>query len=196
MTSDVEITQVLLAARSGDREALDHAYGAVYDELRRIARSQLRRQAGGTLDTTALVHEAYLKLVDAERVGATDRAHFFALAARAMRQILVDAFRKRSAAKRGGADTPLPLEDDLVPAPERGEQILALDGALHGLADVDPRLARVVELKFFGGMQYDEIATVLDLSPRTARRDWLKAKGWLATALAEGSPRPEPNGPG
>jgi RNA polymerase sigma factor (TIGR02999 family) len=163
--NDVEITQVLLDARQGDRGALDRAYAAVYDELRRIARAQLRRQAGASLDTTALVHEVYLKLIDADRFGASDRAHFLALAARAMRQILVDAFRRRSADKRGGPEAPLPLDDDLVPLPKQGARLLELDDALRRLAGVDERLARVVELKFFGGMGYDEIATVLSVSP-------------------------------
>jgi len=180
---DGDITQILLAAQRGDSEAMERLWEKVYDELRRIARAQLHRSPGGTLDTNALVHEAYLKLVDADRLSASDRAHFFALSARAMRQIVVDHFRRRVAAKRGGDQAPLPIEEHLVAAPERGEEILALDDALTRLGERDPRLARVVECKFFGGMEYEEIADVVRSSARTVRRDWLKAKAWLAGAL-------------
>ena len=180
-----EIISGLSGTGEVDRATAEDLFPVVYDELRRLAKGYMSRETPGhTLQPTALVHEAYLKLVDADRLEARDRSHFLALAARAMRQILVDAFRRRSAAKRGSAQTPLQIEDGLLAAPERGGQILELDAALRRLAEVDSRLARVVELKFFGGLQHDEIATVLGVSTRTARRDWMKAKAWLAVEIA------------
>jgi len=178
-----DITQMLLDARRGNAEAVDSLYHEVYDELRRLARVQLRRISGGTLSTTALVHEAYLKLFDEARVGLKDRNHFFALSARVMRQILVDHFRRGRAAKRGGAVAPLELRDGEVPVDARSDVLLALDEALSRLADLNKRLSQVVEYKFFGGMTQEQIADVLGLSERTVRSDWLKAKAWLARAL-------------
>ncbi len=180
---DDDITRMLLDARQGDEGAQERLFAGVYDQLRRLARAQLRRQPGSSMVTTALVHEAFVKLVDGKRVEASDRVHFFALSAHAMRQVLVDAYRRRAAAKRGGAESHLPLEEGLIQAPARGEEILALDEALEGLAEVDPRLVRVVECKFFGGMEHQEIGEALGVSKRTVRRDWLKAKGLLSRAL-------------
>ena len=178
-----EITALLQAARDGDGAALDLAFERVYAELRSVARAQLKRAPGRSLDTTSLIHDAYLKLAAHERIGARDRSHFLALSARAMRQILVDAFRHRSAAKRGGGEAAVPLIDGLDAASEPGSQVLELSDALDRLAHHDRRLSRVVECKFFGGMSYEEIGQALDVAPRTARRDWFKAKAWLSTEM-------------
>ena len=174
-----------------DAAALERVLPLVYGELRRIARRELRRERSDhTLSTTALVNEAYLKLVDQTRAGWTNRAHFLAVAAQAMRRILVDYARRHRAAKRGGAQRPLTL-DDAAPggdaatvADERAELLVALDGALTQLAELDPRLARVVECRFFGGLTEQETAAALGITDRTVRRDWVKAKGWLYQALA------------
>lgn len=181
-----DTTQLLIDAQQGDQRALDDLYDHVYEELHQMAHYQLRRgQEGHTLNTTALVHEAYLKLFDQTRVGVQDRAHFFALSARAMRQILVDHFRRNQAQKRGGDRTVFRFIDGQVPAQVRGEVLLALDEALKRLAQLNERLARVVEYKFFGGMTQDEIGKVLGLTARTVRSDWRKAKAWLAHELRE-----------
>ena len=181
-----DLTGQLLRAREGDGAALDRVYEALYQELRTVARAQLARHRRGTLNTGALVHESYLRLVDQTRVDLESRTHFLALSARAMRQILVDYFRRGSAEKRGGGEAPLPLAEDLVAGEDRGGQILALDEALTRLAEQDSRLVSVVELKFFGGMSYDEIAENLGVAPRTVRRDWFKAKAWLTVELTDG----------
>ncbi len=181
-----DITGLLLAWRGGDGSAFDRLFPLVYAELRRIAHRQLgRERSDHTLGTTALVHEAYLKLVDQTRAQITDRAHFFAVAARAMRRILVDYARRHRAAKRGGAATSVSLDETTVVADQRADALLALDEALMRLADVDDRLSRVVECRFFGGLTEDETADALGITARTVRRDWVKAKGWLAHALRE-----------
>ncbi len=179
-----EITVILQAARGGDEAALEVLYPQVYQELRKLARRQLDRLKGGTLQTTELVHEAYLRLCDQTKVGASDRVHFFAISARAMRQVLIDHFRRRQAVKRSSNDRALTLDEGLIPVAERGRVLLDLDHALEQLAELSPRLARVVELKFFGGMTEDEIGIALDLSARTVRNDWRKAKAWLSRELA------------
>lgn len=182
-----ETTRLLRAARRGDPGAADGLYRRVYSDLRRIAHAQLRRhggpRAGSGLQTTALIHEAYLKLADVEQLDARDRAHFLSLSARAMRQVLVDHYRRRTAQKRGDGVDVMPLAEHLVPSPRPGDRILALDEALARLAEEDARLARVVECKFFAGMTYDEIGAALGMAARSARRDWAKAKGWLAAAV-------------
>ena len=178
-----DITALLIRAREGDGGAFDRVYEALYSELRRIARAQLRRHQRGTLNTGALINESYLKLVDQSRIDLESRSHFLALSARAMRQILVDHFRRKAAVKRGGPEAALPLDEGLVAGEERGDQLLALDEALTLLGRQDERLASVVEMKFFGGMSYDEIAASLDIAPRTVRRDWFKAKAWLSLEL-------------
>lgn len=182
---EVDVTRLLIRVREGDGEALDRVYEVLYQELRRVARAQLRRHKRGTLNTSALINESYLKLVDRARIDLEGRTHFLALSARAMRQILVDYFRRKSAAKRGGPGEAMPFAEDLVAAEERGDQLLALDQALTRLARHDDRLASVVEMKFFGGMSYDEIASRLGIAPRTARRGWFKAKAWLVLELGE-----------
>jgi RNA polymerase sigma factor (TIGR02999 family) len=181
-----EITEQLVACRAGDREALDRLFEMVYERLRRIARGQLGR--GGrpdVLDTTSLVHEAFLKLVDGERADWNDRVHFFSVASRAMRHIVIDVARARRRAKRGGGLVPVELRESQVHLPARRVDLLDLDRALDRLAELDPRLARLVELRFFGGLSEAEAAATLGLSERTLRRDWLKAKAVLATLLDE-----------
>jgi RNA polymerase sigma factor (TIGR02999 family) len=180
MTAPPDTTQLLLDARAGDRAAFDRLFAHVYDELRQIAHQRLRRyRPGETLDTTALVHEAYLKLVDQSRSEWRDRAHFFALASRAMRFVLVDYARARTAQKRGGRRSDLPLDAVQVAADDRAADLLALTDALERLSGVHPRLGEIVEYRFFGGLTFDEIAEVTGLSVPTARRDWTRARAWL-----------------
>lgn len=171
----------------GEGDALDALFPLVYGELHRIARRQLRRQpAGHTLNTTALVHEAYLKLIHAERVEWQDRAHFYALSARAMRQILLNYARDRQALKRGGDHHRITFTDDFAVAHQRAVALLDLDAALTEMADLDERMSRVVELRFFGGLSEAEIGHVLGISERTVRREWRQARAWLTRALVGG----------
>jgi RNA polymerase sigma factor (TIGR02999 family) len=179
------ITDLLLELRSGDRTALDRLFPLVYEELRRVAHRQLHAERQEhTLGTTGLVHEAYLRLVDQNRVEYRDRRHFFALAARAMRRVLVDYARRYRAQKRGGATRPVSLDEGALPAAERADNVLALDEALTRLAEFDARLSQVVECRFFGGYSEEEIAEVVGVDPRTVRRDWVKAKSWLSRELS------------
>ena len=180
-----DITRNLQAARAGDAAALEELYGQVYEELRTLARRQLRRLRGGPLQTTEVVNEAYLRLCKQVELGVEDRAHFWAISAQAMRRVLIDHFRSRSAQKRGGTDCPLTLDEGRVPVADRGAVLLDLDEALERLAVMSPRLARVVELKFFGGMTEKEIGVALEVSERTVRGDWRKAKAWLSRELSE-----------
>jgi len=179
------VTEILQQARGGDRQAMDRLVSLVYDELHALARRKLAfEQPGHTLQTTALVHEAYLKLIDQTRVDWQNRTHFFAVAALAMRRILVNHAEGRRAAKRGGAVVPLELEEAhaaAVTVPD--DRILALDEALTRLAQFNERGARVVEYRFFGGLGYDEIATIMGLSPVTVRRAWETARAWLKREL-------------
>ena len=186
MGTEDDITGLLLAWRAGDRGALDRLFPLVYQELGRIAHRQLgRERPDHTLGTTALVHEAYLKLVDQTRARWENRAQFFAVAARAMRRILVDYARRHGALKRGGAAAQVSLSDATLVADQRADALVALDEALTRLAAVDERLCRVVECRFFGGLTEEETAEALELTARTVRRDWVKAKGWLHQALKE-----------
>jgi RNA polymerase sigma factor (TIGR02999 family) len=183
-----DITDALVALRHGAPDALDRLTPLVYEELRKIAHRQLgAERSGHTLSTTALVHEAYLKLVDQTRAQWSDRAQFFAIAARAMRRILVDYARRHKALRRGGAQSPLSLEDledsDAIAAAERADEFVALDEALERLTALDERLARVVECRFFAGLTEAETAEVLGVTPRTVARDWVKARGWLYQEL-------------
>ena len=166
------------------------SFALVYDELRRLARAQLRlEQPGHTLDSVALVHEVYLRLHGRDDLAELPRAHFLALAARAMRRVLVDHARARAAAKRGAAARPLPLEDPLVlraASQEAPERLLALDEAMRGLESVDPEASRAVELRYFAGLSHDEVAEALGVSVATARRRWSFAKAWLQRALDAG----------
>jgi len=178
------LTDFLLEARGGGREAVDRLFGSVYDELHTIAHAALRRERPGhTLGTTGLVHEAYFKLVDQNRVEWQDRAHFFGVAARAMRQILVDYARRRGAAKRGGGVRLLALEEGAVPAEERADALVAVDEALTRLAEHDAGLAQVVECRFFAGLTEEETAEATGASLRTVQRQWRRAKAWLYQEL-------------
>ncbi|MGE0041934.1 MAG: sigma-70 family RNA polymerase sigma factor [Vicinamibacterales bacterium] len=182
-----DITELLLAHRDGQSGAFDRLVPLVYEDLRRVARGQLRRLgAGQSLDTTGLVHEAYLRLVDQDRAAWNDRGHFFAVSAIAMRQIVVDHARRRSRLKRGGDQADVPLED----APEAGaveaERVLEIDMALNRLAAAEPRLARVVECRYFAGLSEEETAAALGVSVRTAQREWFKARAWLRAELGPG----------
>jgi RNA polymerase sigma factor (TIGR02999 family) len=178
---------LLAAARAGDAAAFDRLFARVYDELARVARRVRRSSDSETLDTTALVHEVYLKLLPAARDGRVavhDRSHFFGMAARAMRQVLVNAAEARVAAKRGGRAAAVPLDEVPVAAPVRPEHLLALDEALERLAALDARQAQVVEARVFGGLTAEETAEALGVSVPTVQRDWRSARAWLARALA------------
>lgn len=189
MDDEHEITRLLEQLREGDGTALDRLLPLVYDELRAIAHRQLRHQRPGhTLDTTALVHEAYLKLVDQSRVESTDRAHFFGIAGRAMRQILIDHARKHGTLKRGRRWRRVPLDEPVLAVEEQADVLLALDDALARLSEFNERLTRVVECRFFAGMTEPETAAALAVSERTVRRDWLKARLWLYGELVEENP--------
>jgi RNA polymerase sigma factor (TIGR02999 family) len=179
------ITELLLSLRAGRSDAMTRLFPLVYEELRRIAHCHLLGQGEGhTLDTTGLVHEAYLRMVDQTRVEWNDRRHFYAAASRAMRHILVDHARRHNAVKRGGGRPVLELVEGTVAVEERAELLVALDEALQRLEALDERLGRVVECRFFGGLTEEETAEVLGVTSRTVRRDWTKAKGWLYRELS------------
>lgn len=183
-----DTTRLLLRWSSGDDDAFDALFPRVYDELRGIAHQRLSRfgERSG-VPTTVLVHEAYLKLVDAERVAVSDRAHFLALASRAMRFILVDHARANTAKKRGGDNRPIPLDDvQVATTTHASEELIMLDQALEKLAGYDERLGRVVEYRFFGGMEYEEIAQATGMSVPTVKRDWARARAWLYDFMTEG----------
>ncbi len=176
-----EITEMLHDWSDGKQEALDELLPYVYNELRRQASRYLRRERiGHTLQTTALIHEAYLKLIDQRTVNWQNRAHFFGIAAQAMRRILVDYAKARHREKRGGAGENLPLEEvALMMSGEKGVDLVALDEALSRLAEFDERQARIVELRYFSGLSIEETAEVLHISPATVKSDWNVAKAWL-----------------
>ena len=184
-----QVTELLRSWARGDRSALDRLVPLVHDELHRLAHRCMRQeQAGHTLQTTALVDEAYLRLVDADNVRWEDRRHFFAIAATIMRRILVDFARARRARKREAIllKAPVDLERLQVAAPQPDADIVALDDALQSLAVFDARAARVVELRYFGGLSIEETAEVLGVSPRTVKRDWAAARAWLMGELQHG----------
>jgi RNA polymerase sigma-70 factor (ECF subfamily) len=182
--SSAEVTRLLQAWSDGDAAALEQLIPLVYAELRRLAARYMRREhPRHTLDTSALINEAYLRLVDARGVQWQNRAHFFAVSAQVMRRILVDFARTRQNIKRGGGARPLSLDDAIIAAPERGADLLALDEALDRLAAISPRQSRVVELRYFGGLTEEEVAAALDVSQRTVRNDWSLARGWLYREL-------------
>ena len=179
-------TTLLTAWRKGDRGALDDLFPLVYEELRARAHRLLEGRSGGpTLSTTALVHESYLKLIRGEGVTWQDRAHFLALAARAMRMVLVSYARTQGAEKRGGGVVPLELREELALSSERAGQMLALDEALERLAALNERLSKTVELRFFGGLTIEESAEALDVAPSTVKLDWHKARAWLYRELSD-----------
>ncbi len=187
-----DVTQLLQAVSDGDSRALDRLVPLVYEELRSLAKRELyREQQGHTLHATALVHEAYLKLAGS-RMPASDRAHFLAIAARAMRQVLVDHARRRKAVKRGGDMVCTTLTDGGAPVEFRPDELIALDEALEKL---DPRQRQIVEFRFFAGMEEKEIADVLGVSDRTVRREWVKARAWLYRAMYPEGPAGGPARP-
>ncbi len=186
MSSDrQDVTKLLQQWRGGSHEALDELMPIVYDELRRLAARCLRSdRPGHTLRATALVHEAYLRLMDAD-IGWQDRAHFYAVAARVVRRILVEYARTHSRQKRGGGVQPIPLDEALVVGPEAASTVLELDEALQRLAALDARKSDIIQLLFFGGLTYDEAAAALDISPATVHRELKLAKAWLHRELAQ-----------
>jgi RNA polymerase sigma factor (TIGR02999 family) len=186
-TESVETTRLLRAWASGDQSALDRLTPHVYQELRRIAgRCMQNERPGQSIQTTALVHEAYLKLIDVDEVDWQHRAHFFAVSAQIMRRILLDRARSRMAAKRGGNAARINLDEVPDVCAGRARELIALDDALSALALIDPRKARVIELRFFGGLSVEETAGVLKVSPDTVMRDWSMARAWLLSELSGG----------
>lgn len=179
-----ELTALLIRWSDGDRSSIDGLFPLIQNELHAIAARYMRRESQNhVLQATALVNEAYLKLIDQSRTSWKDRAHFFAIAAKLMRRILMDEARRGNRVKRGGMYTHVPLEDNIAPAPQTNADILALDEALTKLAGMDERKAKVVELRCFGGLEVKEVAAVLDVSEETVTRDWRLAKIWLKREL-------------
>ncbi|MFN0108617.1 MAG: sigma-70 family RNA polymerase sigma factor [Blastocatellia bacterium] len=184
-TSQEQVTELLLAWGEGDESALERLVPMVYGELHRLAHRYLgRERPGHMLQTTALVNEAYLRLVDSQRVRWQNRAHFFAVSAQLMRRVLVDFARQRNYQKRGGDAVQVSLHEELAGTTERGADLVALDDALNAMAKTDERASRVVELRFFGGLSIEEAAVVLKISPETVKRDWTWAKAWLLRELS------------
>ena len=183
-----EITQLLLSWSKGDKAALDQLIALVYPELRRLAQRYMRREhSAHTLQTSALINEAYLRLVDQQGVEWQDRAHFFAVAAQVMRHILIDHARSSHYAKRGAGARHVPLDETAVISAERAAEFVALDDALTRLASIDSRKSQIVELRFFGGLTVDEIAEVMKLSQITIKREWRSAKAWLHLEITQGA---------
>ena len=182
--SQHEVTQMLVAWSNGDQDVRDELMSVVYQELHRLAHHYMKRESPGhTLQTSALVNEAFLRLIDQRNVQWRNRAHFFGIAAQMMRRILVDYARQRRYAKRGGDARQVTLNDDLIVTDQRSADIVALDEALIELANIDDRKSKVVELRFFGGLSIEETAEVLAVSPGTVMRDWTLAKAWLQRAM-------------
>jgi RNA polymerase sigma factor (TIGR02999 family) len=183
--SPKEITRLLVAWGDGNESALAELTPLVYEELHRLAHRYMRGERGGhTLQTTALVNEAYVRLIDWKSVRWQNRAHFFGVSAQLMRRILVDFARSRGYRKRGGGAQAIELDEAAIVADDKGADMVALDEALTALAELDPRHSRVVELRFFGGLSIEETAEVLKVSPATVRRDWSLARAWLHSELA------------
>ena len=185
-SSTHEVTQLLVKWSKGDTAALDELTPLIYEELRRLAHHYMSRERPGhTLQTTALVNEAYVRLVDRKNVDWQNRAHFFAIAAQSMRCILVDHARSQAYAKRGGGARKITLDEATVVSQERAAEVVAVDEALKGLAALDPQQSRIVELRFFGGLTIEETAEVLHLSPATIKREWSTARAWLYHELSK-----------
>jgi RNA polymerase sigma factor (TIGR02999 family) len=179
-----EVTALLSQCANGSQEAADKLIPVVYDELKRLARDYMRREnPSHTLQTTALVHEAYLKLVRQQDVNWQGRAHFIGVAAQLMRRILIDHAKGRLREKRGGEQVVVPLNEALTFSPERSKELLKLDEALERLSKIDERQSRIVELRFFGGLSIEETSEFLGISPKTVKRDWAVAKAWLRSEL-------------
>jgi RNA polymerase sigma-70 factor, ECF subfamily len=186
MSENQDVTLLLSALTRGDEGAASKLIPVVYDELRRLAGSYMRRErVDHTLQATALVHEAYLKLVEQRSVDWQSRAHFFGVAAQLMRRILIDYARGHSRQKRGGDDQKVSLDEALIFSEQQADELLAVDDSLNQLAKIDPRQAKVVEMRFFGGLSIEEAAEVLGVSPKTVKRDWSVAKAWLYADLKE-----------
>lgn len=184
-----EITQLLAEWSDGNQSALDELYPLVYDELHRLARRYMSREREGhTLQTTALINEAYVRLVDQRNVHWANRSHFFAISAQIMRRILIDHARRHAYAKRGGGAQQVSLDEAAIVTRTAGAELLRLDEALKSLAEMDPRRSQVVELRYFGGLNNEEIAGVLNISENTVTRDWNMARAWLHQQLSESSP--------
>jgi RNA polymerase sigma factor (TIGR02999 family) len=184
-----EVTRLLLAWGQGEQSALEKLVPLVHAELRRIARRyMLGERHGHTLQTTALINEAYLRLVDSQKVNWQSRAHFFAVSAQLMRRVLVDYARARNYQKRGAGAYNVTLDEAKVGPQERGQDLVALDDALHELAKIDPRKSQVIELRFFGGLSVEETAEVLNVSQDTVLRDWRLAKDWLRREMTRRGP--------
>lgn len=179
-----EITQLLMEFKNGSKKAYDQLFPLVYEKLRQMAHYQLKREdRNHTYSKTDLVHEAYFKLINQNDVQWQDRAHFYAIAARSMRQILIDHARKKLADKRGGSGEPQTYIDEIMRVEHQAEELIHIDEALNRLADLDDRMAKVVEFRYFGEMTFEDIADVMDLSSRTVKRDWAQARGWLYKEL-------------
>jgi RNA polymerase sigma-70 factor (ECF subfamily) len=183
-----DVTAILRAWTGGDEKALDRLLPVLYEELRRTARAYMRRERSGhTLQTTALVNEVFLRLVDIHQVEWHDRVHFLTMAAQLMRRILVDHARRRGYRKRGGGERPVPLDESAMISPGWSSHFIAVDDALNGLAKQDARKAKVVEMRFFGGLSTEETAAALNVSPQTVLRDWSLAKAWLRREMTPGA---------
>jgi len=179
-----DLTALLIAWRGGDENALDRLTPLVYDELRRMARRHLRRErTGHSIAPTTLVHEAFLRLKEIRRIDWRDRAHFFAMAARTMRRLLIDQARARRARKRAGGAVRVTFDDNQLVVGDVDDRLIALNDALHALAEKDPRLSQVVELRYFGGLSVEETADALGVSAQTVLRDWKLARAWLSVEL-------------
>lgn len=187
-SSQIEVTQLLLDWGNGDKAALDELVPVVYQELRRLAGYYMRRERPGhTLQTSALVNEAYMRLVDYRQMRWQSRAHFFAVAAQAMRRILVEHARKRHFAKRGGGAVQVSLDEAATVSEKQAADLIALDDALTSLEAIDPRKSRIVELRYIGGLNIEETAEALGISPATVQREWRSAKAWLYRTIREGA---------
>jgi len=181
-----QITELLAEWREGNQSALDELYPLVYDELHRLARRYMSKERKDhTLQTTALINEAYVRMVDQKNVNWANRSHFFAISAQIMRRILIDHARRHAYAKRGGGAQQVSLEEVAALVPEQGRELMRLDEALKSLAERDPRRSQVVELRYFGGLNNEEIAGVLHVSENTVTRDWNMARAWLYQQLIE-----------
>jgi RNA polymerase sigma factor (TIGR02999 family) len=187
-----EITRLLDAWQAGEADAGERLFPLIYDHLKVLARRQLARGSSDTLGTTAVVHEAFVKLVDGAGGRFADRGHFYAVASRAMRQILVDYSRRRSARKRGGDRVRVDLDEERIPIEDRAAEILVVDEALNRLERLDPRLVRIVEMRFFTGLSVEETAEAIEASPSTVKREWKKARAFLYRELAADRPASTP----
>jgi RNA polymerase sigma factor (TIGR02999 family) len=184
-----EVTQLLISWSRGDKAALEQLIPAVHAELHRLARRHMGREnLGHTLQTSALINEAYIKLVDQQGVEWQNRAHFFAVAARVMRHILIDHARSHRYAKRGGGAQKVQLDESAAPGEQRAAELIALDDALNNLRNLDPRKSQIVELRFFGGLSVEEVAEVLKISTATVMREWRSARAWLRREVGGGAP--------